>query len=153
MAGNTLYKFRRAALVIAEFLDYWSIVPRAMVVAYGIMLYYVFLWYKSIPTYPLYKCDPATLQVFISAHMALDQAKAIACSIADTVGGPTASQTTFVGAVFGLAPIIFGLYTSTGPKWNAVNYNQLQPLNVTPPIVTSPNNSETPVPTPAEDTE
>lgn len=85
---------------------------------------YVFSWYKNIPTYPLYKCDAAALKIFIDAGVVVDQARHIACSIADTVGGPTTSQSVVVSAVYGLAPIIFGLYTTTGPKWNTVNYDQ-----------------------------
>lgn len=124
MADSKLYRFRRASLVIAESIDTWRIIPRIMLLAYGIMIVHLFLWFKSIPTFPLYKCDPTSLKIFIDSGMAVEQAKAIACSIVDTIGGPTVSQTTFVGAVYGLAPIIFGLYTATGPKWNTVNYDQ-----------------------------
>lgn len=123
---DKLYNFRRISLVIAESIDRWRVIPRIMLMAYGAMIVHVFLWYKSIPTFPLFKCDPATLKIFIDSGMAVDQAKSIACTIADTTGGPTVSQTTFVGTVFGLAPIIFGLYTSTGPKWDSIDYNQLQ---------------------------
>lgn len=134
--ANKLYKFRRASLVFAETIDTWRIIPRLMLLAYGIMIVHVFLWYKSIPTVSLFKCDPISLKIFIDAGVAVDQAKAIACSIVDTIGGPTTSQTAFVSAVYGLAPVIFGLYTATGPKWNQVDYDQLtaEPIEPTEPV-------------------
>jgi hypothetical protein len=128
MAKNRLYKFRRASLVIAEFMNYWSIIPCLMIIAYGIMLVHAFIWYIDIPTYPTYKCDAAVLQIFIEAKMDLLQAKAAACQVSETVGGPTATQTTFITALFGLASVIFGLYTANRPNWNSVNYNQLPPV-------------------------
>jgi hypothetical protein len=128
MAKNRLYKFRRVSLVIAEFMNYWSIIPCLMLIAYGFLLIHTYIWYTSIPTYPEYKCDAAVLQIFIESKMDLQQAKATACQVAETVGGPTTTQATFATALFGLASVIFGLYTANRPNMNAVNYNQLPPV-------------------------
>jgi hypothetical protein len=140
MAKDRLYKFRRAALVIAEFINYWSIIPCLMIIAYGFMLVHAYIWYTHIPTYPLYKCDSTALQIFITAKMDLQQAKSIACQVSDTVGGPTNQQTTFISVLAGLASVIFGLYTANRPNMKGVDYNQLQP-NVSIPTTSSDTNS------------
>jgi hypothetical protein len=143
MAKNKLYQFRRAALVIAEFINYWSIIPCLMIIAYGIMLVHAFIWYTHIPTYPMYKCDSTALQIFINAKMDIVQAKNIACQVADTVGGPTNQQTTFISILVSLAAAIFGLYTANRPNMSGVNFNQLQP-NADPHIMKNDNGDDPP---------
>jgi hypothetical protein len=143
---NRLSKIRRLLLVLAEIVDAWRVTPRLMIIAYGALILKVFAWYTSIKLVYVTKCDSVALQLFISQKMDIHQAQQIACTIADQVGGPTMSDTTLVTAVFGLAPIIFGIYASTGTKWNSVNYSQLPQINDRDPDSVS----VTPTPTPAQ---
>lgn len=112
-----MLKFRRWALALAESIDAWRIVPRMMLIAYGYLVLQLFLWFKSIPLYVQTKCDAAVLQLFLDKGVALLQAKELACSVAGTVGGPTAEQTAFVTTIVGLSTAIFAFYTGTGRKW------------------------------------
>jgi len=58
------------------------------------------------------------LKLLLDSKIDLEQAKALACSIVDVVGGPTAAQSAFVTTITGLSAGIFGLYTATGRKWD-----------------------------------
>lgn len=129
---DRINRFRRAALVVAEFIDSFSIIPRLIVASYGVMVVHAFLWFKSIATYPVYKCDAAVLRIFIDAKIDVHQAQSIACQITEIAGGPTTAQTALVTAVFGLAPIMFGLYVQTGPRYNSVDASKFNPV---PPIM------------------
>lgn len=126
---DKISKFRRCSLVFAESFDAWRIAPRLMLLSYGALVLNLYHWYKSIPTFVQQKCDAAVLQLFIHGGMALDQAKNLACSVVDVVGGPTPAQSAFVTTIIGLSTGIFGLYTATGKRWDTVNYNQLPPIN------------------------
>lgn len=111
--------FRRVSLTIAESIDAWRIVPRAMLLGYGYLIIQMYLWYKSIPVYPLTKCDIGVLQILVNGGMAVDAAKTYACSVTEVVGGPTAAQTTLVTTIIGLSAAVFGLYTNSGRKWDS----------------------------------
>lgn len=110
-------RLKQKLISMAEVFDAWRIVPRTIVVGYSWLVFHLYMWYKSIPTYIQEKCDPAVLQLFISQKMNLEEAKMLACTVVDVVGGPTAAQSTFVTTIIGLSAGIFGLYTSTGRKW------------------------------------
>jgi hypothetical protein len=64
------------------------------------------------------KCDAAILQIFTEAGMELEKAQKLACTVIDVVGGPTPAQSAFVTTIIGLSTGIFGLYASTGRKWD-----------------------------------
>lgn len=110
-------KFKTWALYVAEAFDAWRVVPRAMLVSYGYLVWAMYEWYKSIPLYPQMKCDSAVLEVVMSRGVKLAQAAEIACGYVATVGGPTSEQTMFVTTITGLSAGIFALYTTTGRKW------------------------------------
>lgn len=110
-------KFKTWALNVAESFDAWRIVPRAMLVSYGYLVWSMYVWYKSIPIYPQIKCDSAVLEVVLARGAQLAKAAEIACGYVGTVGGPTSEQTMFVTTITGLAAGIFALYTTTGRKW------------------------------------
>lgn len=111
--------FRRISLTIAESIDAWRLVPRAMLLGYGILVIHMYLWYRSIPVYPLTKCDIGVLKILIDGGMAVDNAKTYACSVTEVVGGPTAAQTALVTTIIGLSTAIFGLYAGSGRKWDS----------------------------------
>ena len=50
-------KFKTWALNVAEAFDAWRIVPRAMLVSYGYLVWSMYVWYRSIPLHPQIKCD------------------------------------------------------------------------------------------------
>lgn len=110
--------FRNFSLVMAESFDAWRIMPRLMLMAYGLLVMHLYLWYKSIPTYVQERCDAAVLQIFLNNETPLEDAKHIACTVQDVVGGPTPAQTTLVTTIIGLSSIIFGFYTASGRRWD-----------------------------------
>ena len=109
--------FRRISLIIAESVDAWRIIPRIILILYGTLVFNLYLWYRSIPTYVQEQCDSGVLRVLMDSNMNVEEARAIACSVFDIVGGPTAAQSAFVTTIIGLSTGIFGLYVATGRKW------------------------------------
>lgn len=111
--------FRHVSLVIAESVDAWRIIPRVVLVLYSTLVFNLYLWYRSIPTYIQEQCDSSVLKVLIdSGGLTIDEARSIACSVVDIVGGPTMAQSAFVTTIIGLSTGIFGLYVATGRKWD-----------------------------------
>lgn len=133
--------FRRISLIIAESVDAWRIIPRVILILYGTLVFNLYLWYRSIPTYVQMQCDSGVLQVLTDKGIDLEVARDVACSVLDIVGGPTAAQSAFVTTIIGLSTGIFGLYVATGRKWerglptDAVTPNPFVP---NPPPVATP---------------
>lgn len=111
-------RFRKYSLALAESFDAWRIIPRAILVVYSALVLNLYLWFKSIPTFVQERCDAAMLKMLLEQNINLEEAKLLACSIVDVVGGPTAAQSAFVTTITGLSAGIFGLYTATGRKWD-----------------------------------
>lgn len=125
--------FRRISLVIAESVDAWRIIPRAILILYSTLVFNLYIWYRSIPTYINEACDAGTLSVLLDKGLDVEAAKSIACSVVDIVGGPTAAQSTFVTTIIGLSTGIFGLYVATGRKWErGLPYDVVNPDNPFP---------------------
>jgi hypothetical protein len=126
-----LDSIRKFSLLTAESVDSWRVFPRLMIAAYGYLVVNLYQWFVSIPTYIQYKCDPSIMQLLLSKGIALAQVKDTACYIVGSVGGPTMAQSAFVTTVIGLSTAVFGLYTSTGRRWEHWNYNPLpvEPIN------------------------
>jgi hypothetical protein len=108
---------RHISLTIAESIDAWRVIPRAILVLYGTLVFNLYTWFRSIPTYVQEQCDSTILKVYMDSGLSLDEAKSIACQIIDVVGGPTSAQSAFVTTIIGLSTGIFGLYVATGRKW------------------------------------
>lgn len=123
--------FRRLSLTAAEAFDAWRVVPRLMLVAYGFMVWAVVSWYMSIPSANQTQCQADVLSTLLSNSVPVDQARNIACSITETIGGPTSEQTMFVSIVTGLSSVVMGLYLNTGKtsKWQGGVLNTLEPAN------------------------
>src|SRR3982751_2867844 len=107
-------RIRYNILMIAEAFDAWRVIPRLMLIAYGYLVFNLYIWYKNIPTYVQEKCDTAGMLALIAKGMSSIEAKQFACTVVDVVGGPTTAQSTFVTTIIGLSTGIFGLYTTTG---------------------------------------
>lgn len=122
-------KVRNYSLMLAEAFDAWRVVPRIIIVGYSWLVINLYMWYRSIPTYLQERCDHNVLQVLLNNQLPLDQARAVACTVVDVVGGPTAAQSAFVTTIIGLSAGIFGLYTTTGRKWEkwTPDVNPIQP--------------------------
>lgn len=117
---------RKISLTLAEATDSWRVFPRMMIAAYGYLVLNLYQWFISIPTHIQYKCDPALLQILLDKGISLIQAKETACTIINTVGGPTLAQSAFVTTIIGLSTAVFGLYTTTGRRWENWSYNPFQ---------------------------
>lgn len=114
-----MMRFRKYSLALAESFDAWRVIPRAILVVYSALVLNLYLWFKSIPTFVQERCDAAMLKMLLEQSINLEEAKLLACSIVDVVGGPTAAQSAFVTTITGLSAGIFGLYTATGRRWDA----------------------------------
>lgn len=111
-------KFRALAIMLAEAFDIWRIVPRMIVMMYGFLVWSMYTWYKSIPTYVQTKCDTALIEILMSKGLTIDRVREMACYVVGTTGGPTGEQTTFVTIIISLSSAIFALYTNSGRKWD-----------------------------------
>ena len=116
--NNMMEQFRKYSLALAESFDAWRIIPRAILIVYSALVLNLYLWFRSIPTFVQERCDAAMLKLLLDQGINLDQAKLMACTIVDVVGGPTAAQSAFVTTITGLSAGIFGLYTATGRRWD-----------------------------------
>ncbi len=96
-------KFRQTHLSMAEALDAWRIVPRALVGLYCYMLYKVIIWYMAL--------EPHMLEGCVSQN-----------TIDCIVQAPTTQHAALVTAVVGISAAVFGLYSSTGKKWNGFTF-------------------------------
>jgi len=91
---------RKLHLSAAEFIDAWRLFPRVLAGLYAWMLYKMFNWYLSLEPYLLEGCDLEKLGELC------------------VVAAPTTGQSLLLSAVFGAGTGIFGLYASTGRKWD-----------------------------------
>lgn len=96
-------KFRQIHLSLAEALDAWRIVPRALVGLYCYMLYKIIIWYMTLEPYILNGCKSQNV---------------IDC----VIQAPTSQHAALVTAVVGISAAVFGLYSSTGKKWNGFTF-------------------------------
>ena len=111
-------KFRRWMFVASEAFNMWRVVPRIIILAYSYLVWSMYAWYKSIPTFVQIKCDSALFEILLAKGQKMDTIKELACSIIGTAGGPTAEQTAFVTIIIGLSSAIFALYTGSGKKYD-----------------------------------
>jgi hypothetical protein len=91
----------------ARVIDTYRVIPRAMVVAYCALVYYVVDWYMHLSPY-----FPEEVK-----HL-IDKAKTPDPDILQLmVQVPNTQQAALVTAVVGAAAAIFGLYTNSGGRW------------------------------------
>ena len=114
---------RQNILLLAEAFDAWRVIPRLMLLAYGYLVFNLYIWYKNIPTYVQEKCESGIVDLLLAKGMSYSEIKQFACTVVDVVGGPTTAQSTFVTTIIGLSTGIFGLYTTTGRKWDGYEPN------------------------------
>lgn len=126
-------KLKKKFINVAEIVDAWRIVPRIILLAYAYLVIKLYSWFITIPTYVEQKCDAALMKFLTDNNISLREAQELACTISDVVGGPTTAQSAFVTTIIGLSTAVFGLYASTGRKWENKNSNNNNQPN--PPVV------------------
>lgn len=112
---------KETLLAIADVIDGFLLIPRAFIIMYGYLVYNLYTWYTSIPTHIIEKCDAALIKVLLDHGELLNDAKVLACFVADTTGGPTMEQTAFVTAIVGLSTAVFGFYINAAKKYKTTS--------------------------------
>jgi len=105
-------------LDFAKAFDSLRVIPRIVLFMYGVLVYNMYAWYKSIPMVEESACDNNILQTLIEAGMDPVLATEMSCTVVAIIGGPTGFQTSFVSIIVGLATVVIGLYLNSGPKWS-----------------------------------
>lgn len=90
-------KFRKGYMMLAEMINVFRIIPRALIVGYSFMLYKVVDWYMNLTPYILEGCKSETVVDCI-------------------VQSPSNQHAALVTAVVGISAAVFGLYTRSGSK-------------------------------------
>jgi hypothetical protein len=133
-------KFKQHMLSLSEILDSWRVIPRIMAGAYGFMVYKLFIWYTSMPTYEEKECDNSILQTLLDKGIDVQSAMEMACTVVGTVGGPTSQQTSFVTIIISLSTGIFGFYVNSGNNNKGFFYGKSNTVSMQPN-----NNSNKPI--------
>ena len=111
-------------LSAAEVFDAWRIIPRVFLLCYGIMVYQLYTWVKSLPTTEKVECNAEVVEALIKNNVDPVLINELACRTVEIVGGPTTAQASFAGAIIGLSTAIFAFYANTGRKWNKTNNSE-----------------------------
>lgn len=104
MAINEIDSWRKGHMAVAEWVDAWRIIPRAMVAGYAYVMWHVVKWYMSLEPHLIENCNVEILQQ--------------AC----VVQAPSTQHAALVTAVVGIAAAVFGLYANSGKKWNGFTH-------------------------------
>lgn len=92
---------RRTYLAIAEAIDAYRVIPRLLLIAYGMLVYKTWMWYTSLEPYVLAEC----------VDVANDVSQCI-------ISAPTTQHAALVTTVVGIAGLVIGAYQASGRKWN-----------------------------------
>lgn len=111
MGIRDINTWRKTHLAIAEFIDAWRVIPRAVVILFGYGVYHAVKWYMQLKPYLLDGCIEAGGTV----EMCLIQS-------------PTNQHVALLTGIFGLAAAVFGFYAKSGHTWNGfTNWNGKPP--------------------------
>lgn len=97
--------WRKFHLAIAEWIDAWRLIPRAVVILFGLGAAHVTKWYMDLHPYILEGCVEAG-------------GKVSECMIQ----APTTQHTALLSALFALAAAVFAFYSNAGRKWNGFSH-------------------------------
>lgn len=89
---------RKWHLAVGEWFDSWRIVPRIIVAGYSYLVYIVVKWYMELTPYMIEGCVSQVVTDCIAQ-------------------APSTQHAALVTAVISIAAAIFGLYSSSGRKW------------------------------------
>lgn len=108
MSFKDVDSWRKIHLAIAEWVDAWRIIPRAVVALFGYGAYSVTKWYMSLQPYVLDECVKAGGTV----------AECL-------VQAPSTQHTALLTALFALGGAVFAFYSNNGRKWDGfVTWNK-----------------------------
>lgn len=122
MAESKVNKFRRISLALAESVDAWRIIPRAVIASYSYLVGYMIWFFLSYENIEKVQCDASVLQVLLDHGEALEKAKEIACHVVDVIGPPT-TLTALVSTIIGVAGLVFALYSNSGREWKDAQFH------------------------------
>ena len=108
MSIKDIDSWRKVHLAIAEWVDAWRLIPRAVVLGFSYGVYQVTKWYMGLEPYLLEGCVKA------------------GGTIAECmIQAPTTQHTALLSALFALAAAVFAFYSNNGRKWNGFsNWNK-----------------------------
>lgn len=96
--------WRKLHMSFAEWVDAWRLIPRTVVVCYGIMMWQIIDWYMNLKPYVIEGCNVDALKELC------------------IVNAPTTEHMALVTAVLAVAAAVFGLYTNSGKTWNGFTH-------------------------------
>jgi len=108
--SNTIYK---KLSKISEILDNFRVIPRLLLAGYGFLVYKLYNWITSIPTYINEKCNEAMVEILIRSNIPIDKVHELSCTVDGVAGGPTLEQAALATTIIGLSTAIFGLYVNS----------------------------------------
>ena len=100
MGIGNIDTWRKGHMAVAEWVDAWRIVPRALVMGYAYMLWIVVQWYMNLKPEILEGCNVELLKEVC------------------VIQAPTTAHSIVLSAVVGVAAAVFGLYSNSGRSWN-----------------------------------
>ena len=107
--------WRKGHMAMAEAIDAWRLIPRALTFGFGLLMWKLAMWYTQLETKMVEGCDVQLL-------------KEACVSVA-----PNTQHAVILTVVVGAATAIFGLYTSSGKKWNGFTpWNKAKPAEEKP---------------------
>lgn len=110
---------KRKAMLWAEIADAWRLVPRILVALYGILVFSLYSWYRTLETVDLIECDSSMIRTLVELGTTVERAYEMSCVVVGITGGPTTEQNIFITAIIGLATGIFAFYVNSGRKWDS----------------------------------
>lgn len=99
MGVKDIDSWRKFHLAIAEWVDAWRLIPRAVVGLFGYGVYGVTKWYMELKPYMLEGCQSDVVKDCL-------------------IQAPTTQHTALLTAMFALAGAVFAFYSNAGRKWN-----------------------------------
>ena len=100
MSIREIDTWRKGHLAVAEWVDAWRLIPRMLVGGYAFMMYKVVSWYMNLKPELIENCNVELLKEVC------------------VVMAPSTQHAALVTAVVGIGAAVFGLYASSGKKWN-----------------------------------
>ncbi len=106
--------WRKGHLAVAEWIDAWRLVPRLLVAAYAWVMYSVIKWYMALEPKMIEGCTAELAATCV-------------------YNAPSTQHAALVTAVVGIGAAVFGVYASSGKKWNGFTHWNKPGENGAPP--------------------
>lgn len=96
--------WRKGHMALAELIDSWRLIPRALVAGYAFFMWKVATWYMELTPRMIEGCDVKELGEHCISYM------------------PSTQHAVLITAVVGVSAAVLGLYSSSGRKWNGFTH-------------------------------